>query len=804
MEGLARDLRQSLRSLSRRPLFLLLVVTTLALGVGAGTAIFSAINAVLFRAMPYPRADDLVFVWSGDPQQGSNGVVVSYPDYLSWKEANSSFQDIAAFNIAYGHLTGGGPPEEVWGAQVSTNFFSVLGVRPLIGGGFFGMEGSEQQEVLLSHRLWRQRFGGDSSVVGKKVVLSGKPCVVVGVLPPELHHPEPFWQKEPDFWRPLRYDPESMTRGSRFLRVIARLKRGRSLAAAQADMSGIARRLDLQYPDTNRDRPAVVVPLRSQLFGDLHRPLLILLVTAGFVLLIACANVGNLQLTRALARQREIAVRAALGASPAQVARSYLAEGLILAFAGGALGLLLAIWGTKALVVFSPTEIPGLQRAALDGRVLLFALSVTVFIALITGVLPAIRLLRPDLRVILGAASRTSSGRASAARNAMAVSEIALALPLLVAASLLAQSALDLNRAELGFRRDGVLTFRLSLPSRRYPESYNVQSFYAEIRKEIAGLPGVRSVALVSSVPLTGLNDQVRGFIVEGAAPSKDPSSAHYRVVAGEYFQTMGIPLLEGRLLPADAPPTDPPIAAVSRTFARRFWPGQSAVGRRFRLGDGTSNEPWVEVVGVVEDVRDGQTTAEPGSTFYVPHAQDPLSSMGVVVRASGDPAKLIRPIQERIWDRDPELPTADVQTMEQIVWRSNAASRFHALSVAALATLALCLALIGVFGVIAYRVGERTREFGIRAALGAERRNLLILVLRHAGALALLGLIVGLGLALLLTRLLSRLLYQVSSTEPAAFAAGAALLSGAILLASLIPARRASRTEPVILLREE
>ncbi|HWM94935.1 MAG TPA: ABC transporter permease [Thermoanaerobaculia bacterium] len=806
MRSLARDLRQSLRTLSRRPLFLLLAVTTLALGIGAGTAIFSAINAVLFRAMPYPSPDELVFVWSGDPQKGTENLVVSYPDYISWKEGSRSFQDMAVFNIASGHLTGSGPPEELWGAQVSVNFFSVLDVKPLIGGGFsISSADSEQQEILLGHGLWQRRFGGDPSVVGSKIFLSGKPYTVVGVMPPEMHHPEPFWQRKPDFWRPFRYDPEWMTRGSRFLRVVARLKPGTSPGTVQAEISGIAHRLEFEFPDTNRDRPAVVVSLREQLFGNLHRPLLILLVTASLVLLIACANVANLQLTRALSRQREIAVRAALGAGPIQVVRSSLAEGLILAFAGGALGLALAFWGTRALVVLSPTEIPGLQSAALDGRVLAFALAVTAFTALVTGVLPAFRLLRPDLRAILGAASRTSSDHpASWARNALAVSEIALALPLLVAAGLLTQSTLELNQVDLGFRKEGVLTFRLPLPSRRYPEDHQVESFYSGIRREIAVLPGVRSVALVSSVPLAGLNDQIRGFMVAGATTSKDMPSAHYRVVGGDYFQTMGIPLLDGRPLSADAAATNPPVAAASRTLANRLWPGMTAVGRRIRLGDETSNTPWIEIVGVVEDIRDGQISSEPGSVLYVPHAQDPLSSMAVVVRASRDPETLIRPIRRKIWERDPELPVADVQTVKQIVWHSNTASRFHAFSVAALAALALCLALVGVLGVIAYQVGERRREFGIRAALGARRPDLVFLVLRQAGALALSGSILGLGLALLITRLLHSLLYQISSTEPAVFAGAAVLLLGIVLLASLIPARKATQSEPIVLLHEE
>lgn len=800
---LARDLRYSLRTLLHRPTFLAIVIATLALGIGASTTIFSAVNGIWFRALPFRDADRLVFIWSGEHDQTSqatSAAVVSFPDFLDWKRENRSLADLAAFNIASGQLTGSAAPEEVWGAAVSPNFFTVLGAKPILGRTFPAGLDPTERVVLLSYRLWQRRFGGQRSILGSRVLLSGQPYTVLGVLSPEFRHPEPFWQREADFWRPLRFDPQRMTRDSRFLRVVGRLRSGIPLRQARNEMAEMGRRLAAQFPTGQPARSVLVVPLREQLYGDLRLPLLILLTTSAAVLLIACANVANLQLARALSQQKEIALRVAIGARPLQIIRRSLLESLILAAAAGLLGLLLVLWGTRMLVALTPPELPGLRSAAIDSRVLLFGAALVLLTAVLTGALPLVRVFRPELTEVLKSTGRTAAGQSVGwTRNCLAVAEIALALPLLIGAGLLAKSAFELSRVEPGFRTERLLTFRLTLPSRRYPDSQQQNAFFSETTREIAALPGVRSVGLVSSLPLSGLNDQVRSF-TRYSRPAEE-ISAHYRVVGADYFQAMGIPLLEGRAFAAVPGVGKTTEAVVSRTLARRAWPGESALGKQIRLDP---TDAWLSVVGVVGDIRDGVLSAEPDPFLYLPYSQDSSANMAVVVHSTLPPEDLVRPVQQKIRSRDPELPLADVQTMDQVLLTSNSPSRFHTISISVLAALALVLALIGVFGVINYMVGERTREFGIRVALGARRLDVMTLVLRRAGGLVAGGLILGILLALALTRVLEFLLYRTGATNPAVFFLGALLVLGASLLAAYLPAERASRVDPNTTLRQE
>lgn len=797
MESFFRDVRYSFRSLVRSPGYALVVVAVLALGIGANAVVFAILNGTLLRPFPYRDAEELVFLWSAPPHQGVNAMVAAFPDFVDWKERSSSFEGMAAFNIRSAHLTSGEVPEDVAGAVVTTNFFSVLGLEPFLGRLFQDAD-RDKPMVVLSHDLWRRQFGEEPSIVGGKVSLSDVPHTVVGVVPPGFQHLEPFWTRDAEFWLPMPANFRLAPRTDRFLRVVARLRDGVPLATAQTEMRDIAARLGEEYPQTNRGRGMAVVPLREQMMGDVRLPLLLLWSVAGAVLLMVCGNVANLQLARSHSRQREMVLRVALGASRAPLLRLVLAESLILCAVGAGLGLFFAYAVVRVLANSGLPEIPGVEHLEVGGRVLLFTVVATLFAAVVTAVAPALRLLRSDVAPGLnpGVRSPGTGAMRQSLRRFLVAAEIALALPLLVAVGLLGRTLFLLNRIEPGFEVEQRLTFRLSLPAARYGEKEAARNFYSQLLEELSALPGIQRAAATSSLPLSGLNDQIRALIVEGDQES-EARSAHYRVTSGDYFQAMSIPVVKGRGFLNTDGWGNAKVALVNEAFVAEVWPHDDPLGKRVRLAQGGSKEDWFSIVGVVGDVHHHSLNTAPTPELYVPHAEDPWRGMAVVVQTTTDSAMSIPAVHNTVWASDNLLPINDVRLMTQVFADTTASSRFQLMGIGVFSALTLLLAWIGVFGVVAYQVGARTQEFCIRMALGENQSNILNRVLVGGAILALVGTVPGLGLAYLLSRALADLLYGVSPTSWPIFLGTALGLLATTLLASYLPARRALKLQP-------
>jgi putative ABC transport system permease protein len=803
------DVRYAVRGFLKSPAFTVVALVALTLGVGANTAIFSVVNAVLLQALPYRDADRLVALWEHDRTGTRPRNVVAPRNFLEWEAQARTFESMALFYDSSVNLTGAGEPVEI-PAQVATgNLFAVLGVQPALGRAFTPEEGEQGRDsvVVLSHGFWQRQFGGAPDILNKTVSLNGRPATIVGVMPPDFK----FFVKESSrggkpaaMWIPVKFPPGQ---GGRYAQAIGRLRPGVTLAEARAEMDAVAGRLEQANKEFNTNMGVALVPLREQLAGELRQPLLVLLGAVAFVLLIACANVANLMLARAASRSKEIAIRAALGAGRWRVVRQLLTESLLLSLAGGGLGLLLALWGVDALVALSPPNLIGAGEVGVSLPVLAFTFGVSLLTGVVFGLVPAVEASRFDANGALKETARGSTGgpRSRHVRNAFVAAEVALALVLLVGAGLMIKSFARLQSVDPGFDPNNLLTMRVALPAAKYTEDAQIVAFYRRATERLAALPGVTSAAVINYLPLySGLGART-SFRVDGRpapAPGDEPST-DVRVADENYFRTMGIPLLKGRNFTPQEASEDRPVVVINEAMARKHFPGEDPVGKRIMV-DMRDNPPPAEIVGVVGDARYEKLDAELYPMVYQTPPQLTYSSMTFVVRAAGDPLALSGASRREIQAIDPDLPVADVRTMASWIGESVARTRFGTLLLSVFAAVALLLAAVGVYGVMSYSVAQRTHEIGIRMALGARPLDILRLIGGQGLLVALAGVAVGALAAYALTRVMTGLLFQVEATDPAVFASFAALLTVVAALACYVPARRAARVDPLIALRYE
>ncbi|HSP94458.1 MAG TPA: ABC transporter permease [Thermoanaerobaculia bacterium] len=803
------DLRYGFRALGKNPGFAAAAITALALGIGATAAIFSVVNAVLLKPFPYQDPDRLAVIL----HRRINPVAPA--NFLDWRREATAFERMGAADNWVPNLTGGAQPESVQAVRVTSDILPMLGVRPLYGRVFLPEEEEpgKEHEVVLSHRLWQRRYAGDPKIVGQSIVLNGEPHMVVGVMPKGFDFP-PFWATGTELWAPNVLAPRAANREGQSLRVFGRLKQGVPLASARAEIGTITARLEKQFPGSNRD--VTVNSLTETVVGNVRPALLVLLAAVAFVLLISCANVAHMLLARAAARQREVAVRAALGASRSRMIRQFLTESLVLALFGGAGGTLLALWGTNLLVSLGPAHLPRIETVALDARVLAFTLGVSLLTGIAFGLAPALKASRRDLTESLREGDRgaTEGSQRSRLRGVLIASEFALALVLLVGAGLMIRSFVALESIDPGFDPRRVLTLAVSVAGSAEAEPQNRTVFYRQALQRIGALPGVVSASAINHLPLAG---DIWGwsFSIEGRpipAPGESPDAA-YRVVLPGYFATMEIPMLRGRDIAESDDLRAPGAVVINEWLAKRHWPGEDPIGKRITFDDQDKNPYWLTVVGVVKNtVRDEWAAAAQGEIYlaYLQHhryREAPSSQyayLTFVVRTTADPAALAPAVRRAVWSIDPSVTISQVQTMEQVVAQANARPRFYLLLLATFAGVALILAAVGIYGVISYSVSRRRHEIGLRMALGAGQRDVLRLVVRQGMRIALAGAGAGLAGALLLTRLMSTLLYGVGSNDPVTFVLVTLTLTAVALVASYIPARRATRIDPLVALRHE
>ena len=792
----------------RTPGFTVVAVMALALGIGANTAIFSVVNAVLLRPLPYEDPGRLVVIL----HQGDNPVAVA--NYADWRDQQHSFERMAAADFWTPNLTGVNPPEHLWAMKVTAEMFPVLGVEPLMGRTFLANEDQpgHELEIVLSYRLWQRRFAGDRNIIGRSITLDGHAYTVIGVMPPEFKF-APFWATKAELWAPNVLAQRLQNRGGNSLRIFARLRPGVSLAQARSDMATITARLEQQYPGTNRD--VRVLPLKEKVVGDIQPALLVLLGAVGFVLLIACANVAHMLLARAAARQREIAVRVALGAGRGRMIRQFLTESLLLALIGAGAGLVLAKWGIRVLVGMSPQGIPRIDTIGLDGRVLLFLLAVSLVTGILFGLAPALQSTVLNFGEALkdGGRGGSEGGRQSRMRNFLVASEFALALMLLIAAGLMIRSFAALQAIDPGFNPHRVLSMVVSVAGSAEADPGRRGIFYRELVEKVRRLPGVEAASGINHLPLAG---DLWGwpFAIEGRPAPKPGESPWgvYRMVMPEYFKTMQIPLLRGRDITASDDVNAPGVVVINEAAARRYWPGEDAIGKRISFED-APKQKWLSVIGVAQNAKQGDWTDAAHPEVYLACMQnrqfleEPKSHMAyitLVVRSSGDAAALTPAVKEAVWSFDRNLPISQVATMDEVVRGANAEPRFEVTLLAVFAGVALTLAAVGIYGVMSYSVSRRTHEIGIRMSLGASRADVLALVLRQGMALTLAGAVAGLAGAALVARFMEKLLYGVKPYDPATYVLVPVVLGAAALMATYIPARRATRTDPLVALRHE
>jgi putative ABC transport system permease protein len=802
------ELRYAIRTLIKSPGFTAIAVLTIGLGIGANTAIFSVVNTVLLRPLPYPHPERLMLVWVHNPRQGFDKDVTSYPTFDDWRNQSRSFERIAAYFGASVSLTGAGDPAQLRGARVTPSFFSTLNVQPAWGRWFTEQDAAAGHErvVILDHSLWQARFGSDPAIVGRTIQLSGQPYEVVGVMPAGFRYPD-----DSTLWLPLApvepYKEIMESRGSYWLTVIGRLRADSTQAAAQTEMDLIARQLEAQHPDTNGGQGVRLTPLHDEIVGDLRRVLLVLFGAVGCVLLIACANVANLLLTRATGRQKELAIRAALGARRARLVRQLLMESFVLALAGAGGGLLLATWGVAALRQIAPTNIPRLASVTIDVPVLFFTLGIAVATGMIFGVAPAWRGASANGSEMLkeGGRSGGEGSRARRVRHVLAVTEVAIALVLLVGAGLLARSLAVIAKTDLGFNPHNVLAVSIELPRQKYEDSKVIQ-FYEQMVDRTSTLPGVRSVGVGSSV-LLGPLPQSATLSVEGrpARPDAVNIPVPFDTVTNGYFATLGIPLTRGRLFGPEDTASAPARVLVNEAFVRRFFPSEDPIGKRVTFGNPQGTDAgWLTIVGVVADTRRGGIGRPPWAELYFPLTQSADPLLTVLVRTAGDPILMARAVQQQVWAIDPAQPVASIRTLEELLARGQANRRFTMMMLGVFAAVALLLAAVGIYGVIAYSTAQRVHEIGVRMALGATRADVLRMVLRDGVRIGALGAIIGIAAAAAASRVLAGLLFGVSAHDPLTFVALPAGLLAVAVLASWIPARRALAVEPMTALRGE
>jgi putative ABC transport system permease protein len=811
MRTLLQDLRYGARMLWKKPGFTAVAVLTLALGIGANSAIFSVVNAVLLRPLPFERPERLVTAW-GNRESPEETQVVSYPDFADWRERAQTLSGVAAYNRAGVLLRVGEEQEAIAGTAASADIFPILDIKPALGRAFTAEDDRPGSPlvVLLGHGLWQRAFNSDRSVVGKQIMFGTRNVTVVGVLPPDFKFP--VQATKMDFLQPLvpSLGDRVQRRGSYSLRVIARLKDGVTREQAAAEMRTIGQDLERQYPDEGLRLGLSLTPLHESLVGNVRFALLVLLGAVGFVLLIACANVANLLLARSASRHREMAVRTALGAGRWRVVRQLLTESILLSLVGGTLGLLLAMWGTDLLVAASPVDIPRLKDVGLDPRVVVFTSALTILTGVLFGLAPALSVSKVELAESLkeGGRGSTEGATRSRVRSLLVVSEVALSLLLLVGAGLLIKSFTRLREVNPGFDPQNVLTTGLSLSRTKYQTPEQQAAFFREAERRTAETPGVVAVGLVDVLPLSG-DTSTSTFFVDGRplVTGAEKPSANYRVVSTDYFRAMGIPLMRGRAFGERDAKDAPSVIIVNEAFARKFFPGEDALGRRIVIETDPTidpDPPAREIVAVVGDVRQESLEARAVPDFYVPYLQAPERFMYLVARTSTDTAGTISSLRGAVKEVDREQYIPDIEPMSKYLADSVARRRFQMLLLGLFAAVALVLAGVGIYGVMSYTVTQRTHEIGLRMALGAQVGDVLKMVVRQGLALALGGVAVGLIAAFALTRAISSLLFEVSPTDPATFAGVAALLVAVTLLSCIIPARRATKVDPMVALRYE
>jgi putative ABC transport system permease protein len=804
---LLHDLRYAARLQRKNPGFTIVAVIALALGIGANTAIFSVVNTVLLRPLPYKDPDGLVMVWEDATRHGYPRDTPAAANFVDWRDQNQVFEGMAAIDDMSFNLTGSGEPERLEGRRVSANLFPLLGVEPQIGRVFTAPEDQPgaQRVVLLSYALWQRRFGGDPGIVGKSLTLNGESHVVVGVMSARFQFPS----SDDQAWVPMALtQQEAGNRNRHYLQVLARLKPGVSLAQAQSEMSTIAARLQQQYPQSNAELGAAVQPLHEHLVGDIKPALLVLLGAVGLVLLIACANVANLLLARAAVRQKEIAVRVALGARRWRLIRQFLTESVLLSSLGGLVGLAVAYGGLVLLKAFIPEDISQARDISINLKVLGFTFLVSVATGLIFGLAPAMQAARFNQAETLkeGGRDAATGGSGKRLRGLLVTAEVAISLVLLIGAGLLINSFLRLRNVDPGFRADNLLTMKIVLPDPKYEEMERRSAFYTDLINRVQSLAGVRSAAVTSNLPLYRQGNSI-SIGIEGrpAPPPGQELIVVTRIISPGYFDTMSIPLLRGRQLTEQDTETTPNVVVISETMARRYWPGEDAVGKRIALGRIRSAEDWVQVVGMVKDVRQFELNAEPKPQMYLTYRQAGFfDSRDLVVKTDVDPASMAATVRKAVWEIDKDQPVSNIQTMEEILADSIARQRFSMLLLAIFAVVALVLAGVGIYGVMSYSVAQRTHEIGIRMALGAQTGAVLKLAVGYGMKLVLAGLVIGLIAAFALTRVMSTLLFGVTATDPTTFTLISLLLIAVAALASYVPARRATRVNPIIALRYE
>ena len=806
MDDLLHDLRFAVRGLVRRPAFTFAVVATLALGIGANTAIFSLVNAVLLRALPYADADRLLVLWTKLPEAGRE--TSSAPDVADWQARTRSFTGMVAIANTSANLAGTeGEPERVPGALATPQLFPVLGIPVGLGRGFVAEDSvwGSHRVAVLSDALWRRRFGADPAIVGRTITINAQPFTVIGVAPPALAYPP-----RAEVWMPLANDPAQGPRGRRndFLTVIARLAPGQTAATAEREMQGIMRQLAVEYPATNTNVSAEVETLREHLVGKIRPALLVFAGAVALVLLIACANVANLLLARATAREREMAVRSSLGAGRARLARQLLTESVVLSLAGGIAGLVLAVWAVGALRAAVPRQLALADGAGIDGSTLAFTLAISVVTGLAFGLVPALRLSQHALSGTLAAGGRAGIGARGAdrMRGGLVLAQVALALVLLVGAGLLLRSFEALQRVELGFEPRNVLTARVIIPAARYDSLPKITAFFDDLSARVSALPGVRRVSFSTNLPLAGGFPYI-AFAHVGQPPRRPdepvPDAIPFVSDTG-IFRTLGIGLVEGSLMDASHRAGTPRVIVVNEEFARKHFAGRSPIGERITFGNLDDSSSHRTIIGVVRNTRLEGVGSESYPQVYAPLAQGPQRALYLMVQASGDPRALIPAIRRAVAAIDPTQPVSDVLTMDERVQGSIAQNRVNSLLVTTFGALALLLAAIGIYAVLSYTISQRTREIGIRMALGAQRRDVLRLVVRQGMTPALLGIGAGLALALVSTRLLRSLLFGVGALDPMTFALVATVLGLVALVACLTPARRAAAVDPNVALRTD
>lgn len=800
MKTLLQDIRYSVRMMSKKPMFTIVAIITLALGIGANTAIFSVINSVLLRPLPYKDPEQLMTLWESFKVEKTDKNTVAPANFTDWRAQNQTFSGMEAYtDFGYFNLSGSGIPEKIEGVSTTDGFFNLLGAQPVLGRTYTTGEADENfNGVVISYGLWQRRFGGDKEIINKQITLDGESAVVIGVMPASFQFPS----RTVNLWTTPVTNKEVMARrNAHFLKVIGRLKPGVSYEQARVDIETIGKRLTEQYPDTNKYVGTTVIPMQENQVQDMRLALLMLQIATLLVMLIVCANVANLLLSRAASRQKEMAVRAALGAGRIRLVRQLLTESMILSVSGGAIGIVLALWGVSALVSLMPDDMEQAKVIAVDSNMLMFSVVVSILSGIAFGIVPAIKGARPDLNTTLKDGAQNAKGLRSGLRGILVVSEIAVSLILLIGAGLLINSFWRLNRVDMGFKTDRLLTMEIQPMFEKYPDAQRLKQFYDRILQRVEAIPGIESAALITKLPpkpgrggMTFITEQKNRTKVVGTV---------LRNVSPGFFDTMGIPLLQGRTFAAQDTEKTESVAVINESMAREAWPGENPIGKRMKMGIETN--PWITIVGVVKDTLASPRSAGATPQVFISYVQTNVFAPGdLVVRTKSDPVSFSDHIRKEIWAVDKDQPVARISTMEELLGDSIARQRFNMLLLTIFAALALILAAVGIYGVMSYAVAQSTREIGIRMTLGAKTKDVLIMILRRGLLLAFTGVAIGIAGAFVLMRLMKTLLFGVGVADPFTYISVSVVLILIALIACYIPARRATKVDPMIALRYE